>query len=55
MIPCILILTLSGDCLKRDGECVCLTPAELAAEIERPDIWDRLLAAVEQAKERTND
>lgn len=52
MIPCILILTLSGDCLKRDGECVCMTPAEMAAEIERPDIWERLRVAVEETKEK---
>lgn len=32
-----------------------MTPVEMAAEIERPDIWDRLRDAVEEAKERAND
>lgn len=58
MLPtCILIFFLTtGDCIRSDGECLCVEPGELTATLEaQPDMRVRLLAAVEQAKERAND
>lgn len=53
MTACILILTLSGECAMDDGKCLCVEPGELTATlVERPDMWERLRDAVEEAKEK---
>lgn len=48
MTVCILIITLAGEVIG------CLPP-EYVAAMDQPDQWNRLLAALEQAKERAND